>query len=50
VRALRAYLDRIDESSITEQLDAVYADVDQSTDPFLERAAFLTLARAETGE
>jgi metal-responsive CopG/Arc/MetJ family transcriptional regulator len=50
VRALRAYLDRIDESSITEQLDAVYADVDQSPDPFLERAAFLTWARAETGE
>jgi hypothetical protein len=50
VRALRAYLDRIDESSITERLDAVYADDDQITDVFLQRSAFLTLARAEIGE
>jgi metal-responsive CopG/Arc/MetJ family transcriptional regulator len=50
VRALRAYLDRIEESSITERLDAIYADVDESPDLFLQRAAFLTLARAEIGE
>jgi metal-responsive CopG/Arc/MetJ family transcriptional regulator len=50
VRALRAYLDRIDESSITERLDAIYSDEDQSPDLFLQRAAFLTLAKAEIGE
>ncbi len=50
VRALRAYLERIDESSITERLNSVYADVDQSPDLFLQRAAFLTLARVDIGE
>ncbi len=50
VQALRAYLDRFDESSITEQLDTVFAEVDQSPDPFLQRAAFVTLSKPEIGD